>query len=54
MWARMERSHPGPDADTIPWRPESLPNLCRVSLEDGINESPIHIRQKYINKKINK
>jgi hypothetical protein len=36
----------GPDADTIPKRLQSLPNLYTLPLEDGLIESPKHVRQK--------
>jgi hypothetical protein len=36
---------PGPDADTVPRRLEPLPNLYTVPLEDGLKESPEHVRQ---------
>jgi hypothetical protein len=38
----------GPDADTIPRRLEPLSNLYTVLLEDGLKESPKHVRQKQI------
>jgi hypothetical protein len=38
---------PGPDADTIPRRLEHHCQICTVPLEDGLKESPKHVRQKY-------
>jgi hypothetical protein len=37
---------PGPDADTIPRRLEILLNFYTVPLEDGLKESPKHVRHK--------
>jgi hypothetical protein len=42
----LQQFQPGLDADTIPGRPEPLPNLYTVPLEDGFKESPKPIRQK--------
>jgi hypothetical protein len=47
---RLKQSQPGPDADTILSGLEPLPNLYTVPLEDGLKESPKHVRQKYIRK----
>jgi hypothetical protein len=40
------RLEPGPYADTILRRLDPLPNLNKVSLEDGLKESPKYVTQK--------
>jgi hypothetical protein len=47
---RDSKKRNGPGADTIPRRLKPLPNLYKLTLEDGLKESPKHVRQKQIRK----